>query len=102
MHDIVLMIPVAESIDRGNIRREPQRECARRLFARVTSVGEREFYDAAQAGYDLSMRAEVWTDEYRNERMLEFEGEEYSVIRSYRNDKTRRTELYCERMKGRG
>ena len=102
MHDIVHLIPVAESIERGNIRREPLRDKGRKLYAKVTSVGEREFYDAAQAGYDLSLRAEVWTDEYRNERMLEFEGEEYSVIRSYRNDKTRRTELYCERTKGRG
>ena len=101
MHDVVKLIPVEESIERGNIRRDPQRDKSRRLYAKVTSVGEREFYDAAQAGYDLSLRAEVWTDEYRDERMLEHEGAEYNVIRSYRNDKTRRTELYCELTKGR-
>lgn len=102
MHEIVHLIPVAESIERGNIRREPLRDKARKLYAKVTSVGEREFYDAAQAGYDLSLRAEVWTDEYRGERMLQHNGKEYNVVRIYRNDKTRRTELYCELTKGRG
>jgi len=101
MHDLVTLIPVHETIERGNIRREPLRERGRQIFSRVSSVGEREFYDASQAGYDLSLRAEVWTDEYLGERLLAFDGEEYSIVRSYRNDKTHRTELYCELVKGR-
>lgn len=100
MKSEVRLIPVTETIERGNIRREPQRNRMRRVLARVGSIGEREFYDSVQAGYDLSLRVEVWTADYRNEKMLLYGGEEYNVVRTYQNER-RRTELYCEKVKGR-
>lgn len=102
MHDIVTLIPVEERIERGNIYRNPIYDRAREVFAEVGSVGEREFYDSAQAGYDLSLKAEAWQWDYEDERMLIYEGEEYRIVRTYRNDKQRRMELYCEKAKGRG
>lgn len=101
MHDVVMLIPVEEGIERGNIFRNPKREAAREIFAKVGSVGEREFYDSAQAGYDLSIKAEVWIWDYEGEQILSYEGEEYRIVRTYRNDKLRRMELYCEKAKGR-
>lgn len=102
MHDVILLIPVEEGIERGNIYRNPLREQARKVFAQVGSVGEREFYDSAQAGYDLSLKAEVWLWDYNGERLLVYAGEEYRIVRIYCNDKLRRMELYCEKAKGRG
>lgn len=102
MHDVILLIPVEEGIERGNIYRNPLREQARKVFAQVGSVGEREFYDSAQAGYDLSLKAEVWIWDYAGELLLVYAGEEYRIVRTYRNDKLRRMELYCEKAKGRG
>lgn len=101
MHDVILLIPVEEGIERGNIFRNPKRDQARKVFAKVGSVGEREFYDSAQAGYELSIKAEVWIWDYNGELMLTYAGEEYSVVRTYRNDRLRRMELYCEKLKGR-
>lgn len=102
MHDAVLLIPVEEGIERGNIVRNAKRDQARKVFAQVGSVGEKEFYDSAQAGYELSIKAQVWIWDYAGELMLIYAGEEYRVVRTYRNDKLRRMELYCEKAKGRG
>lgn len=102
MNDIVTLIPVEEGIERGNIYRMPRREYARQIYAKISSIGEREFYDSAQAGYDLSFKVEAWIWDYNGERMLEREGEEYRVVRIYSNDKRRTVELYCEKAKGRG
>lgn len=102
MNDIITLIPVEEGIERGNIYRSLQRENAREVYAKVSSVGEREFYDSAQAGYDLSLKAEVWIWDYDGEQMLGYDGEEYRIVRTYRNDKQRKIELYCEKAKGRG
>ncbi len=102
MHDVILLIPVEEGIDRGNIYRNAKRDQARKVFAKVGSVGEREFYDSAQAGYELSIKAEVWIWDYAGELLLVYDGQEYRVVRTYRNDKLRRMELYCELEKGRG
>lgn len=102
MNDIVTLIPVEEGIERGNIYRTPKREDAREVYAKVGSVGEREFYDSTQAGYDLSLKAEIWIWDYSGEQMLEYDGEEYRIVRTYRNDKNRKMELYCEKTKGRG
>lgn len=102
MHDVIMLIPVEEGIERGNIVRNAKREQARKVFAKVGSVGEKEFYDSAQAGYDLCLKAEVWIWDYAGELLLLYSGEEYRVVRTYRNERLRRMELYCERTKGRG
>ena len=101
MSEIVTLIPVEEKIVRGNISREAKREEAREVFARVSSIGEREFYDAMQAGVELSLRADIWLDEYESEGLLQHAGQEYRIVRTYRNARTRRAELYCEKVKGR-
>ena len=102
MHDVITLIPVEEGIDRGNIYRNAKRDEARKVFAHVGSVGEREFYDSAQAGYDLSIKAEVWIWDYAGEMLIVHNSTEYRVVRTYRNDKLRRMELYGELVKGRG
>lgn len=101
MHEVVQLIPVEEKILRGNIQRDPKYDAATTVYARMLSIGEREFYDAAQAGFRLEAKFEIWQWEYANQRRLIHNGKEYEVLRTYRNDKTRRIELSCECVEGR-
>lgn len=100
MNELVELIPVEETTERGNIRRNPLYDKAREVYARMLSVGEREFYDSVQAGFELELKLEVWAWEYEGEKIVRYDGVEYSVVRVYRN-KQRMAELSCEKIKGR-
>lgn len=100
-NDLIRLIPVVEGVERGNITRDKQRNEARTVFGRASSVGEREFYDSVQAGFELSLKVEVWADEYNGELALEYNGEEYRVVRTYDNRHRHTVELTCEKIKGR-
>ncbi|MBO5218412.1 MAG: hypothetical protein J6C52_03210 [Clostridia bacterium] len=100
-NDQIRLIPVVEGIERGNITRDKQENEARTVFGRAFSVGEREFYDSVQAGFELALKVEVWADEYNGELALEYNGEEYRVVRTYDNRRHRTVELTCEKIKGR-
>ena len=101
MNDPITLIPVDEGIEKGNITRETQDKQARSVYGRAYSVGEREFYDAAQAGYELSCKFEVWAYDYQDERLLEWNSTRYRVVRAYHNREHRTVELTCEKVKGR-
>lgn len=101
MNDVISLIPVDEGIEKGNITRETQEKKARSVYGRAYSVGEREFYDATQAGYELESKFEVWVWDYQGEQLLEWQGTRYRVVRKYQNREHRTVELTCERMKGR-
>lgn len=100
-NDQIRLIPVVEGIERGNITRDKQENEARTVFGRAFSVGEREFYDSVQAGFELSLKVEIWADEYKGELALEYNGEEYRVVRTYDNRRHHTVELTCEKIKGR-
>jgi head-tail adaptor len=101
MHDVVELIPVDESVIGGNIKRKPRYDDARTVYARAMSVGEREFYDSAQAGFRLDVKFELWEWDYQGERRVHYGGREYDVVRQYSNDKSHTMELSCERVEGR-
>lgn len=101
MNDAITLIPVDEGIEKGNITRDVQEQQARSVFGRAYSVGEREFYDAAQAGFELSLKVAVWAWDYQGERLLEWNGERYRVARIYQDRDHRKVELTCEKVKGR-
>lgn len=102
MHDVISLIPVEGSTLQGNIRREPQYANAKTVFGKMLSISEREFYDAAQAGFNLTAKFEVWQWDYDGEGRIIHDEKEYEIQRTYRNDKTRMVELSCERVEGRG
>lgn len=57
----------------------------REVFCKVKSIGMREFYQANATGFkpDLKFIISDYRD-YHNEKMLEYEGVEYDIIRTYR------------------
>lgn len=101
MNDAIRLIPVDEGVDKGNITRETKEAGARDVFGHCYSAGEREFYDASQAGYDLALKVRLWAWDYAGEQLLDWENERYRVVRTYRDREHRTVELTCERVKGR-
>jgi SPP1 family predicted phage head-tail adaptor len=101
MHDEITLIPTDERYVGGNLKRKPKYDEARAVFARALSVGEREFFDASQAGFELDAKFQLWQWDYQDERRLSYQGREYEVVRQYRNDKNRMVELSCARVEGR-
>ena len=91
---LIKLIPTDERVERGNMIRNPIREKARGVYARVFSVGQSEFYSSAQAGIELEVKFDIWAHEYRGELLVEWNGREYPVIRSYRKG-IDRVELTC-------
>ena len=97
----ILLIPTDERTERGNLIRKPMRDAARAVYARVFSVGQSEFYTSAQAGIELEVKFDIWAHEYKGELLVEWNGREYPVIRSYRKGRDR-VELTCAKRAERG
>lgn len=64
-------------------------ETRREVFCKVKSVGMREKYEALTVGLKPELVFElVDYYEYNNEPFVEYNGERYTVIRTYRNSQT--------------
>ena len=65
------------------------------VYAEKKSVSQTAFYQAAATGLRPEWIFVVRSDEYKSEPKLEYESEEYTIIRAYeRSDKM--TELTCQ------
>lgn len=62
---------------------------SRQVFAQVDSVTQREFYEAGRNGLNPEFKFTVFFDDYQNEPVVEYNGQQYAVYRTYltRNDK---------------
>lgn len=57
------------------------------VFATVESVGQTEFFKAAQTGYNSEIRISVWNSEYDGQPIAEIEEKRFSIYRKFcRND----------------
>lgn len=101
MNEQIRLIPVEETTRGGNIHSTPKYNDARSVYARASSVGSREFFDSLRAGIELSARFEVWRAEYQDEKLVQWHGDEYRVVRTYHNDAHQTVELICEKLRGR-
>lgn len=64
------------------------------IFANKKSIRQSEFYQAAATGLRPEIMFEVWSDEYNSQPKLEYNGKEYTIIRTY--DQGELTELVCQ------
>lgn len=78
----------------GNVTFED--ETRTNVLCAPLSVTRSEFYSAAQAGLNPANVFEINGFEYGGESIVEFEGKQYSVIRSYQTD-YETVQLTCER-----
>jgi len=69
----------------------------RETMAEKKSIGQSEHYQAAATDLRPEIKFVIWTLEYNNESVLEFEGKMYNIIRTFEpNDKE--TEVICSGM----
>ncbi len=77
----------------GNPIRKEERWTA---FAQRMSVGQAEFYRAANQGLKPNFVFEIYAEEFKDADLLICEGLEYTVIRTYQRTMDK-LELVCER-----
>jgi len=73
---------------------------ARTVKAERKSVSQKEFYQAQATGLKPEITFVIRSANYRGEMLLIYEQREYSIIRTYENEKERSTELVCTSLIG--
>lgn len=69
------------------------------VYATKSSIAQKEFYSAAQAGLEPEFKIEISEFDYNGESIVRVDGDFYKVYRTYiRNDEI--VELYCTHAKG--
>ena len=63
------------------------------VFGNVKSVGYSEFWKAANANVQAELKADVYTEEYEGQRVVEIGGKRYKVLRTYMSKNGEITEL---------
>lgn len=71
----------------------PAVETARTVFADKKSVGRSEFYLGHQAGIEVKLVFDVYTDEYQGETLAEYDGQRFRVLRTHTSKNGEFTEL---------
>lgn len=56
------------------------------VLCKVSSIGQREFYQAATEDMKPTIKFTIHKFEYDNQRAVKYKGEEYSVIRTFELD----------------
>lgn len=54
------------------------------VFGTVESVGQKEFFAAAQSGFKAEHKITVWQSDYDGQSIVELNNERYSVYRTFR------------------
>lgn len=94
-HELILLGSGIIEDDIGN--QIPSDEVPKKVLCKVGSVGRTEFYSAASSDLRPEVVFTIHKYEYENERKVKFEGQQYSVLRSYATG-FEEIELTCERV----
>lgn len=93
--EVVELIPLESGRNENGFPVEEEGE-PRQVFANELSVRSSEYWQAKNAGIQLSVRYEVRKIEYNNEERLAVNGNKYTIERTYNQGET--TELICTRL----
>lgn len=82
MTDVITLIEI------GNVKDElgtriPEIINENEIFASKKSVRSSEFYQAQQSGMEVVAVFRVWSGDYNNERVIRYNDEYFTVIRTY-------------------
>ena len=72
---------------------------SRMVFCQVDSVTRAEFFDGGRNGLNPEYRMKMFFGDYNGEKLLSYNGQTYSVYRTYQG-KNDTIELYVERKGG--
>ena len=98
MQDDVLTL-ISNTFDGDSIGQQKPVELRRDVFCRVSAISRREWFDAGHSGLKPELMFSVFFGDYCGEKTVEYNGERYTVYRTYRADQET-VELYCERRTG--
>jgi len=95
--DVIKLIKETHTTDTYGVQRTTATK--KEVFCQVDSVTRTEFYQGGRNGLNPEMVFTMFFGDYDDERIIEWNGKQYSVYRTYltRNDTI---ELYCERRGG--
>ena len=98
MQDDVLTL-ISNTFDGDSIGQQKPVELRRDVFCRVSAISRREWFDAGHSGLKPELMFSVFFGDYCGEKTVEYNGDRYTVYRTYRADQET-VELYCERRTG--
>lgn len=84
------------------IHRAKSGDISNDIYAELKSTSRDESVAAGQAGYKNTLKFSIWSIDYDNQKLLEFEGKRLTIYRTYKVDSDH-LELYAgERIGNRG
>lgn len=98
MDDILFLI--SENLQQGDLGEWVPATVARRVFCRVSSIDDNEFYDAGRSGLNPEARVTVFHADYKGETVCRFKSNDYSIYRTKRIPNSDYIDLYLERKGG--
>ena len=98
MQDDVITL-IFNTFEDDSIGQQKPIELRRDVFCRVSAISRREWFDAGNSGLKPELMFSVFFGDYCGEKTVEYNGERYTVYRTYRAD-PETVELYCERRAG--
>ena len=98
MQDDVLIL-ISESFKGDAIGQQKPAKIRREVFCRVGGISRLEWFDAGHSGLMPELMFSVFFGDYSGEKTVEYNGNRYTVYRTYRAD-PETVELYCERRTG--
>lgn len=90
---------IAETVVTDQYGVQHASETSRKVFCAITSVSLQEWSEGGRLGLNPQFRMTMFAPEYHGEQILEYQGERYTIYRTYygRNDTL---DLYVERRQG--
>lgn len=95
MNEILNLIQTAETADEyGDLVVE---ENPRRVFAKLGSIGQKEFYQAQAVGLQPELKF-VLADylDYNGEQLVDYNGQRYRILRTFRKGQELELTVYRE------
>lgn len=86
--DQITLIATTEPAERLNKNGFPNElvETALTVFCNKKNVGYAEFFSSQQAGHTVSFKADVHKVDYEGQKIAEYEGKRYSILKTYELD----------------
>lgn len=95
MNEILNLIQTAETADEYGDR--VVEETSRRVFAKLGSIGQKEFYQAQAVGLQPELKF-VLADylDYNGEQLVDYNGQRYRILRTFRKGQELELTVYRE------
>ena len=95
------LILIKQTVSEDNLGNQIIDDTKRSVLCGIKSVGRSEFYAASVEGLKPELVFTMYQFEYQDESIVEYEGQRYSVIRTYTTG-FKEIELTCEKVIGNG